>query len=420
VSSSQGSRTDGGTPHVLILSQYFWPESFRISEIAESLREAGCRVSVLTGQPNYPDGKVYEGYSAFGWGKSQHPSGIPVYRVPLVPRGQGSALGLALNYISFVLAGSALGPWLLRGQRIDVVFVYGISPILQAIVGVVLRRTHGAKLVTWVQDLWPQSLEVTGYLRNKRALGLVGSVVRWIYRRSDLLLVQSEAFRPMVREYAGHTPIEFHPNPGERAFEQPQAGAPAALRLPAGFNVVFAGNFGNAQALETVVEAAELLRERPDLRFVLIGSGGRTAWLEQQLQQRRLSNVLMPGRFPIEQMPSLLRQASALLVTLANSPIMERTIPSKVQAYLAAGKPIIASLDGEGARIVEESGAGLSCPAEDARALAQAVITLSEASEARRADMGRAGRDYYARNFHSATLAGALRRRFCELAEAAG
>jgi len=420
VVSVVASRADGGTPHVLILSQYFWPESFRINEIAESLRDAGCKVSVLTGQPNYPDGKVFDGYSAFGCGRSQHPSGIPVYRVPLVPRGQGSAIGLALNYLSFVLAGATLGPWLLRGQRIDVVFVYGISPILQAVVGVVLQYTHGAKLVTWVQDLWPQSLAVTGYLRNERALAMVAAVVRWIYRRSDLLLVQSEAFRSMVREYAGGTPIEFHPNPGERAFEQSGPDELAALSLPVGFNVVFAGNLGNAQSLDTILDAAELLRDRVRVRFVLIGSGGRTAWLEQQLRLRQLTNVLMPGRFPVEQMPALLRQAAVLLVTLARSPIMELTIPSKVQAYLAAGKPIIASMDGEGARIVAESGAGLACPAEDAIALADAVAALSEADEQRLAEMGRAGRDYYTKHFHPDTLARALRRRFHALGAVTG
>jgi glycosyltransferase involved in cell wall biosynthesis len=408
-----------GTPHVLILSQYFWPESFRITEIAESLRDAGCDVSVLTGQPNYPDGKIFDGYSAFGCGMSRHPSGVPVYRVPLAPRGQGSALGLALNYLSFVLSGSTLGPWLLRKRRIDVVFVYGISPILQAIVGIVLRRTHRARLVTWVQDLWPQSLSVTGYLRNECALAVVAAVVRWIYRRSDLLLIQSEAFRPMVADYADSTPIEFYPNPGERAFERSGDDQPAVLQLPAGFNVVFAGNFGNAQSLETILYAAEHLRDRPEVRFVMIGSGGRSAWLEQQVRDRKLGNVLLTGRFAVEQMPPLLRQADVLLVTLARSPIMDRTIPSKVQAYLAAGRPIIASLDGEGARVIAESGAGLARPAEDARALADAVIQMCETDKQQLASMGQAGRDYYIRHFHPDTLARILRERFCRLAAGA-
>lgn len=406
-----------GTPRVLILTQYFWPESFRINEIAESLRSAGCDVAVLTGQPNYPDGEVFDGYRAFSWGVSRSPAGIPVYRVPLAPRGRGSAIGLALNYLSFVVAGSVLGPWLLRRRRIDVVFVYGISPILQAIVGIALRRSHGARLVTWVQDLWPQSLEVTGYLRNRRALAAVSALVRWIYRRNDLLLAQSEAFLPTIRSLAGGAPVEFHPNPGERAFDSPQSPALPPIELPAGFNVVFAGNLGNAQALHTVIDAAEQLRSAAGVRFVLIGSGNRGAWLEQQIIERRLNNVIMPGRFASEQMPAILGQASVLLVTLAKSPIMAQTIPSKVQAYLAAGKPVIASMDGEGARVITESGAGMACPAEDATALANAVRLLSEAPGDRLVAMGRSGRDYYLRHYQPDALARQLRDRFIDLLE---
>lgn len=406
-----------GVPRVLVLTQYFWPESFRINEISESLRSAGCDVAVLTGQPNYPDGRVFDGYRAFSCGRSRTPTGMSVYRVPLVPRGRGGALGLALNYLSFVVAGSVLGPWLLRRRRIDVVFVYGISPILQAIVGVVLRLTHGARLVTWVQDLWPQSLEVTGYLRNRRALAAVSALVGWIYRRSDLLLAQSEAFLPTIRKMSGGTPVEFHPNPGERAFDDPRSPANPPLVLPEGFNVVFAGNLGNAQALHTVIDAAEQLRSATGIRFVLIGSGNRGAWLEQQIVKRGLDNVVMPGRFPPEQMPAILGQASALLVSLAKSPIMAQTIPSKVQAYLAAGKPVIASMDGEGARVITDSGAGLACPAEDAKALATAVRLLSETPGDRLAAMGRSGRDYYLRHYEPDALARQLRDRFIALLE---
>lgn len=407
-----------GTPRVLVLSQYFWPESFRINEIADSLRLAGCEVAVLTGQPNYPDGEVFDGYRAFSWGVSSTPAGIPVYRVPLAPRGRGSAIRLALNYLSFVGAGSFFGPWLLRRRRIDIVFVYGISPLLQAIVGIVLRRTHGARLVTWVQDLWPQSLEVTGYLKSPRSLAAVSTLVRWVYRCSDLLLAQSEAFLPTIRSMAGSTPVEFHPNPGERAFEDAKQPTHLPIVLPAGFNVVFAGNLGNAQALHTVIDAAEQLRAVTGVRFVLIGSGNRGGWLEQQIIKRRLDNVMMPGRFASEHMPAILGQASVLLVTLAKSPIMAQTIPSKVQAYLAAGKPVIASMDGEGARVIMESGAGIACPAEDAAALANAVRQLSAAPADGLVAMGQAGRAYYLKHYQPDALARQLRDRFIDLLEA--
>jgi glycosyltransferase involved in cell wall biosynthesis len=403
---------------VLILSQYFWPESFRINEVAQSLREAGCEVTVLTGQPNYPDGAVYQGYRAFGMGLEDF-AGCEVYRIPLAPRGRASATRLVANYLSFVTGASLLGPWILRRRRFDVIFVYAISPILQALPGIVLRRTTGAALVTWVQDIWPQSLEVTGFVRSPRLLRIVAAVVRWIYRRCDLLLVQSRGFVPMVQAMCATTPVEYHPNPGELAFHEQHQGQPA-LQLHSGFNVVFAGNLGTAQALDTVLAAAAMLKEDARVRFVLIGSGSRSDWLAEEVQRRGLPNVQLPGRFSPQQMPGILAQASVLLVTLARSPIMSQTIPSKIQAYLAAGKPILAALDGEGASVVTEARAGLACPAEDAAALVAAVRQLQALPQSDLDRLGQSGRAYYERHFEPAALARRLIERFTLLANTRG
>lgn len=398
---------------ILVLSQYFWPEAFRINEVVESLREVGCEVSVLTGQPNYPEGVVFKSYRALAAGCEQF-ADCRVYRVPLVPRGRASAIRLTLNYLSFVFFASAVGPWLVRREKIDVIFVYGISPILQALPGVLLRRLTGGALVVWVQDLWPQSLEVTGFVRNRRLLAIVAAVVRWIYRHSDLLLVQSEGFFPYVRAMSGRTPVEYHPNPGELAFSR-QTAVATALMLEPGFNVVFAGNLGTAQALDTVLAAAALLTDLPSVRFVLIGSGSRSDWLRAEVLRLGLRNVQMPGRFALNQMPGILAQASTLLVSLARNPIMSQTIPSKIQAYLAAGRPIIASLDGEGGRIIDVAGAGLTCPAEDAEALAASIRSLHALSPGELERLGRNGRSYYEQHFEPRMLALRLQRRFSEL-----
>ena len=400
---------------ILVLSQYYWPESFRINEVVESLRRVGCHITVLTGQPNYPQGEVFAGYRAAGFGAQQHEVGYSIYRVPLVPRGRGGACGLVANYLSFVFSASVLGPWLLRKQRFDVVFVYAPSPIIQAIPAVWLAFIKRAKLVTWVQDLWPQSLEATGFVRNRRVLDMVAVLVRWIYRRNDLLLVQSQAFIPPVEAMAGKTPVLYHPNPGELAFSQTQPLGVPALLLEPGFNVVFAGNLGTVQALGTVLDAAELLLPHADVRMVLVGSGSRSEWLQQEVLRRQLDNVQLAGRFAPEAMPGILAQASALLVSLARSPIMGQTVPSKVQAYLAAGKPIIASLDGEGARLVEEAGAGLACPAEDAAALAQAVLRLRAIPSDELRRMGESGLIYYKQNFDPAVLAAKLVQHFSQV-----
>lgn len=392
---------------VLIVTQYYWPETFRITEVAQSLREAGCDVTVLTGQPNYPEGVVQGGYSAASL-RTQIHDGLTIYRVPLVPRGHGSALRLVINYLSFVMSAAVFGAWLLRGQRFDAILVYAPSPILQAIPAIWLAWLKGAKLVTWVQDLWPESLSATGFVRSPKILGAVSAVVRWIYRRNDLLLVQSRAFVEPVLRMAGRT-VVYHPNPGELAFSAAQAEQPSALQLGPGFNVVFAGNLGTVQALDTVLAAAQLLRDKQGLRFILVGSGSRGEWLRQEIERLGLENVRMVGRFPPSDMPGILVQASALLVSLVRDPIMSQTVPSKVQAYLAAGRPIIAALDGEGARVVAEAGAGVACPAGDARALAGAVRQLCDASPEERQRMAQSGRAYYEQHFEPELLARRLK-----------
>jgi glycosyltransferase involved in cell wall biosynthesis len=397
--------------NVLIVSQHYWPETFRINEVATSLMRSGCQVRVLTGQPNYPDGQVLPGYQAWRTCTEEH-DGYTIHRVPLVPRGRGNALRLIANYLSFLASACVLGPWSLRGRDVDVIFVYGTSPILQAIAGVVLKVVKRAPLVTWVQDLWPQSLQVTGFVRNPSLLAAVAVVVRWIYRRSDLLLVQSHGFVPLVQAMAGTTPVAYHPNPGELAFGEPVPPGPAAFTLPPGFNVVFAGNFGTVQALDTVVQAAERLKGVPDIRFVLVGSGSRGDWLKAEIERLGLHNVVLAGRFPPDAMPGILAQASALLVSLSRGEILRQTVPSKVQAYLAAGRPIVASLDGEGARVVREAGAGVTCPAEDAQALADGILRLHGSAAADRLAMGDAGRRYYEQHFDPEVLAERLVRTF--------
>lgn len=400
---------------VLIISQHYWPESFRINEVAESLQRAGCTITVLTGQPNYPDGIVFDGYRAGSMRVEAH-AGYTIHRVPLVPRGRGTAKRLVANYLSFLFAASVLAPWSLRGQRFDVIFVYGTSPILQAIAGIVIKFFKRVALVTWVQDLWPESLEVTGFVRNKRLLSAVATVVRWIYRRSDLLLVQSDAFILPVKAMAGETPVACHPNPGELSFSEPRATGRPALVLAPGFSVMFAGNMGTVQALDTVLDAAERLLSQPSIRFVLIGSGSRSEWLAGEVARRHLTNVQLAGRFPAGAMPAILAQASVLLVSLVRSPVMAQTVPSKIQAYLAAGRPIIAALDGEGATVVTTAGAGVACPAEDDAALADAIMRLHGMDAAARSRMGDAGLRYYAEHYDPAVLAKRLIGHFSEAA----
>lgn len=397
---------------VLVVSQYFWPEGFRINDVVRTLVERGISVDVFTGKPNYPEGKIFPGYRLWGIQTEQY-FGATVLRVPIFLRGTRSGWRLILNYLSFVLFGLIVAPWLLRGRRYDAIFVYAPSPILQAIPALFLGWLKSSPVVVWVQDLWPESLEATGYVRNRRVLGWVEKLVRYIYRHADLLLVQSRGFMSPVGALAAGTPVAYFPNSVESIFcDLPDVPLPEIPALDEGFSVLFAGNVGVGQAVEVIVEAATLLRDRPDIRFVVLGHGSRWDWMCEQVNKRGLTNLHLPGRYPVETMPGLMQKASALLVSLADQPIFAATVPNKVQAYMAAGRPILACLNGEGARLVVEAEAGLSVPAEDARGLAAAVLRLYEMPSEERAAMGANGRRYFKEHFDHDRLIDELIGRF--------
>lgn len=394
---------------VLVVSQYFWPEGFRINDVVSSLVERGCVVTVLTGQPNYPEGKIYPGYRALGSSRQTHANGAQVVRIPLLPRGKGSGLRLALNYLSFVASGVLVAPWTLRKREFDVIFVYAISPITQAIPAMLLRRTKCAALVVWVQDLWPQSLEVTGFVQSKTILGLVDALTRWIYRHCDRLLVQSQSFVATVQAMSGSVPVAYHPNPGEPVRLDD---ALPAVSLPQGFNLVFAGNIGNAQAPETILAAAHQLQDLVDLNIVMIGSGSRLNWLQDEAVRLGVTNMHFLGRFPPEDVLPILHQASALLITLGKGDILAQTIPSKLGTYLAAGRPIVGALNGEGADIIAKAEAGVSCAAEDVDGLVAAVRNVYHLPQETRRAMGVSGQQYYSNNFEPGRLADNLIEQF--------
>ncbi|EPL08526.1 glycosyltransferase family 4 protein [Pseudomonas sp. CF161] len=383
-----------------MLSQYFYPESFIINNIVTELVEQGHKVTVATGKPNYPDGKIFDGYSARGMQREMYLEKVEVIRVPLWPRGHGGAINLVLNYFSFVVAGLILLPWLLRKREFDAILVFAPSPITQAIPAIFLKWLKKAKLTLWVQDLWPESLAATGFIKNRHVLKVVGGLVKGIYSGCDLLLVQSRAFIDPVTHYAKRQKIVYFPNSFD-ARPSPVAAVSDFLKelLDSHFCVVFAGNLGTAQSLDMLVQAAIELRNDPSIRLVLIGSGSRLEWLEQQRLSHQLENLVLPGRFPMDAMSPIFERASALLVSLNDEAIFAQTVPSKIQAYLAAGRPIIASINGEGARVVLEAGAGLTSPAENVESLVANIRRMKEMTTTERTAMGESGRAYFDEHF---------------------
>lgn len=384
---------------LLLLTQYFWPENFRINELAVELERRGHQVTVLTGVPNYPEGVVYPQYRAAptAWRRLES---VEVIRVPLIARGQGS-FRLALNYLSFALAASTLGAWKLRGRPFDAILVFQPSPATIGLPSVILRHLKRAPTLFWVQDLWPDTLQAIGIVRSPGVLRLMDRLLGWVYSHTDLLLAQSQAFMPRLRQQApNHVPISYLPNWASPTPDSPTPAPRTADVTRTVFNIYYLGNLGEAQDFPSVLDAIAHLAHLDDLHWYLVGDGRLAGWIEEQLDMRRLRHrVSLLGAFPPEQMERFYEDADALLVSLKPEPLFALTVPSKVQSYLAAGIPLLAMLDGEGARIVRDAGAGLTCAAGDSAGLVHSVQTLMNLPVEQRQRMGQAGREYNRREF---------------------
>ncbi|MDP2782159.1 glycosyltransferase family 4 protein [Devosia sp.] len=390
---------------LLIVSQYFWPENFRINDLVKEMVERGHDVTVLTGIPNYPEGRVNPAFCAEPHRFSEW-AGARIVRVPMLARGQGT-LRLLLNYLSFVVSASMLGTWKLRGQNFDAIFVYQLSPVTSALPAVLLRAIKQAPIAMWVLDLWPETLSAVGVVRSKWVLAAVGRLVGFIYRRCDLILAQSKSFVSAIKRYAdAGQQVEYFPSWAESVFDGAEVEpAPEVPVVSDSFNVMFAGNIGDAQDFPSILKAAELLRDQHSISWLIVGDGRTAGWVTAEIERRNLAErVIMLGRFPLERMPAFFQHADALLVSLKDEPIFALTIPGKVQSYLATGIPLIAMLNGEGAKVIFESGSGLVCPAGDAEGLARSVLALSRMSREQRQEMGLLAKRAYSREFDREVL----------------
>ena len=402
---------------ILVLSQYFWPENFRINDVVEGLTSRGHAVTVYTGLPNYPGGSFFEGYGWLGPFRQQFKQAA-VRRVPLIPRGRSGSLRLGLNDLSHACTATVLAPFQVRGE-FDAILVSEPSPMTIGVPARALRALKGAPLLFWVQDLWPESLSATGAVRSRALLALVDRLIKWIYRGCDRVLVQSEAFVASVQAHGvPRERIRYLPNSAEAFYRKLEARADdaEARELPAGFRVLYAGNIGAAQDFPTILAAAERLRGERDIQWIILGDGRMRGWVESEVRRRALANVHLLGERPAQRMPRYFAHADVLLATLARQPNFAYTIPSKIQSYLACGRPIIAALDGEGGRIVRSAGAGWAVPAEDPAALAEAVHAASRQARPELDAMGNRAEAWFREHFERNKL---LARLEAELAEAA-
>ena len=380
---------------ILMVSQWFDPEpTLKGMLFAKELTRRGHSVEVLTGFPNYPVGRFYPGYRCRLWSASVE-DGVRVVRTALYPSHDRSSVRRAATYLSFAASAALLGPTLV--SKPDVIYAYQ-PPATIAIPAFWLRKVFGAPVVYDVQDLWPDTLSSTGMMQNARLLAGLAMVCRRIYRSADRLAVLSPGIQKrLVEQGVRPENIEVIYNWGLVGSRAASAKTPVFPVDTNRFNIVFAGNMGLAQSLETVLDAAALCETRcPEVYFHFVGDGVDRSRLELLAKKKALKNVTFVSSLPASQMDAVYQRADALLVNLRADELFNASIPSKTQAYLAAGRPILMAARGDAADLIQEAQAGISCEPQDAQSLVDAICKLTSLHPAERLAMGARGKTYYA------------------------
>lgn len=391
---------------IVVFSQLFFPENATISETVKRLAARGHQVTVMTGLPNAPRGHVFSGYGFFQRLREKI-NGVDVLRNWLIPRGKGSAIRLALNYLSFVVSAS-LGLMRLYGKRPDVIFVNQLSPVTVALPALLYKLLTRRPMAMWIHDLWPESVTAATGITSPLLMKPLDAMVRFIYRHCDLVFVQSQAMFDILEERGvPRSKVRYLPNPIEDLFA-PLVDAPrhpALANVPKGFIVMNAGSIGQSHDIGSIIAAADRLRGHADIHIVFVGDGRARAAAEQQVKKLGLqSTVHFLGQFASTEMPSLFAAADMMLVTLLDQPIFALTVPLRTQTYMACAKPIICTVRGEAARIIDLEGAGFAVPPESPDKLADAILKAKALTPAERLAMGQRARNYFTENFASEKL----------------
>lgn len=384
---------------ILFVCQYFYPEVFRGNDIAFHWAEDGHEVHVVTGIPNYPDGVFHQGY---GWFKKRHEvvNGVKVTHLPIIPRGNNKIM-LMLNYFSYLIVGWVYMLFHALFHKYDRVFVQQLSPVMMSAPGVLYKRIRKTPLYTWVLDLWPESLTAAGGINNKYVLAFFKHYVKSEYKHSDKILISSRSFEKSILEYGDYKDkIVYYPQWSDASPNDNVNKNDTLPELPEGFKLMFAGAVGEAHGFECTMEAARLTKEQKEIKWVIVGDGRKLEWVREYVKEHGMEETVYTlGRFPAEAMPWFFGQADVMLVTLSDDPLFKLYAPAKISSYMAAGKPIVAVLNGEGAEMIRDAGCGWTLAAGDAEGFAKLAIDLSRKDASELAAKGANAAKYYDEHF---------------------
>ncbi|MCB5281633.1 MULTISPECIES: glycosyltransferase family 4 protein [unclassified Arthrobacter] len=389
----------GGNAKMLVVSQHFWPEGFRINDICDYLVENDVDIEVLCGLPNYPKGELFPGYTWRGPYKEKH-DGLTIYRAPEIPRGNNSNWRILVNYLSFPVASLLHLPRLMFGKY-DKIFLYQLSPVMMTIAGLILSKVRKIESTMYVLDLWPENLFSVLKIKNKFLRLLVERVSHWHYRQADNIIVLSEQMRGKIQGITGlpDAKITVVPQACERLYEQEIHDPELAERLGNGFKVVFTGNISPAQSFETIIDAAETLKSEglTDISWVIVGDGMSRSSVQGEIALRGLDDeFIFEGHHPVSDIPKYTTLADVLVGCLVKSELLEATIPAKVMSYIASGRPVVLAMDGEVRNLVEDQAqCGLVGPAGNSSTLADNVRSLHALTPEQRRELGARGKAYH-------------------------
>lgn len=391
---------------LLVICQYYYPEPFRITDICESLVEKGHDVTVLTGLPNYPEGKILKNYRR-GQNRSETINGVKVVRTFEIGRGT-SKFQLFLNYFSYTLSASIKAFNL--NEKFDVVLVNQLSPVMMAIPAIVYKKKYNRKILLYCLDLWPASLIAGGIKESSIFYKLFFKISKWIYSSVDSIAVTSSMFKEYFKNklFMNIENIQHIPQYAEDIFAEIEE-----KKENRKFNFVFAGNIGEMQSVETIVKAANEMKEKNNIMFHIVGDGSKLEECILLSKKLKLNNIIFYGRKPINEMPQYYSFADAMLITLKNDKTISYTLPGKVQSYMAAHKPIIGSINGETRRVIKEAGCGYCCAADDYKELSKIILEFCHSNQQRL--MGQNGYDYYIKNYSKKNFISALEKSLIKL-----
>jgi len=381
---------------IVYVSQWFEPEpnNSKTEAFLNGLLADGAQLTILTGFPNYPGGKLYPGYRVRLF-QRETLMGFDVHRVPLYPSHGRSSIGRIANYLSFFLSSLIYG--LVRGRKFDLAYVYH-PPITVGLAVALWGWLWRVSFVIEIQDLWPDSVAASDMAGVGQLSRLLHGLCNFVYRRSARIVVQCPGMKKKLLERG--VPVNkvtvIYNWTDEQTFDAPAEFVLPLLEKNDSFNLVYAGNFGRAQNCETLIRAVALVSEIvPNLQLLMVGDGIEEERLRELAGKLEASNITFHARVPRNRMAAIYAHADALICTLTSQDLFSYVIPTKTQAYLASGRPVLMSVSGDAARLITEAGAGFAVPPEDPAALADAIIRMVQLSPERRAAMGRAGRAYY-------------------------